>query len=107
MKSRRPSLRMLIALGGFVLLGQLAACAATQGSGVRATRPDVVEVPGGRFRMGDLAGTGQKDELPVHEVAIAAFAFGRTEVTVGEFRAFFAATGYPTDAERNVGHDGC
>jgi formylglycine-generating enzyme required for sulfatase activity len=69
--------------------------------------PELVTVPAGRFRMGDLAGDGAKDERPVHEVAVRAFALGRHEVTIGEFRRFVVATGYLTDAERNAGHAGC
>ena len=57
--------------------------------------------------MGDGAGNGQGDERPVHDVTVRAFALGRHEVTIGEFRRFVAATGYLTDAERSVGHEGC
>ena len=57
--------------------------------------PTLVVVPTGRFQM------GSPENGPVHEVAIdGGFALGRTEVTVGEFRAFVAASGYRTDAER-------
>lgn len=49
------------------------------------------------------------NEGPVHRVQIDKdFALGETEVTVGEFRAFARATGYRTDAEKNVlGVSGC
>ena len=51
--------------------------------------PEMVVVPAGRFRMGDLAGDG--DERPVHEVTIAApFAVGRYEVTFAEWDACLA-----------------
>ena len=64
--------------------------------------PEMVVVPAGRFRMGDLAGFGTADERPVREVAIARdFALGRHEVTVGQFRRFVLATGHRTDADRN------
>ena len=57
--------------------------------------------------MGDGAGSGTADERPTHDVTVRAFALGRHEVMVGEFRRFVAATAYVTDAERNVGHEGC
>ena len=39
-------------------------------------------VPGGEFRMGDLAGVGQKDEQPVRSVTVSGFWMMETEVTV-------------------------
>ena len=63
--------------------------------------PEMVVVPAGRFRMGDLAGVGDEDERPVREVRIGrGFALGRHEVTVGQFRRFVLATGHRTDAEQ-------
>ncbi len=57
--------------------------------------PEIVVVPAGRFRMGDLAGDGDSDEQPVHEVTIAEpLAVGVYEVTRGEFGRFVEATGY-------------
>lgn len=48
--------------------------------------PEMVVVPAGRFRMGDLNGAGASNERPVHEVTIAApFAVGRYEVTFAEW----------------------
>ena len=69
---------------------------------------EIVSIPGGTFRMGDLSGEGDDDEKPVHSVAVSAFKLGKYEVTVGQFRRFVEATAYRTDAERNVnGNDGC
>lgn len=59
---------------------------------------EFVLVPGGEFMMGSAAGS--RNEQPVHLKRIADFWFGRTEVTVGQFRRFAEATGYRTDAER-------
>jgi formylglycine-generating enzyme required for sulfatase activity len=68
--------------------------------------PEMVVVGTNSFVMGSPAGeTGRdEDEGPQRSVNIVrAFALGRYEVTVGEFRRFTAATGYATDAERNAG----
>ena len=49
--------------------------------------PEMVVIPSGSFRMGDLAGdSDENDELPVHTVNIGyIFAVGKFEVTVGEY----------------------
>lgn len=70
--------------------------------------PSMVSVPAGSFQMGDLSGTGDKDERPVHRVRIAyPLALSQTEVTVAQFSMFVADSGYQTDAERNFGGRGC
>ena len=51
-------------------------------------------VPGGEFRMGDLAGVGQKDEQPVRSVTVSGFWMMETEVTVGMFQRFVEESGY-------------
>lgn len=58
----------------------------------------MVEIPAGQYQMGSRA--GDQDEQPEHTVKISAFQMARTETTWGEFRAFVAATGYNTDAEK-------
>ncbi len=65
--------------------------------------PEMVWIPAGRFRMGDIRGTGYSNEQPVHEVSVEAFAMGRYPITVGEFRQFVEATGYKTAAEKGEG----
>jgi hypothetical protein len=56
--------------------------------------PQMVVIPAGRFRMGDIQGGGHDDEQPVHEVGIPkAFAMGRYEVTFTEYDRFCEATG--------------
>lgn len=64
---------------------------------------EFINVPGGCYRMGDIFGTGMAQELPVHDVCVDDFALGKHLVTVGQFRAFVAATGYTTEAERGMG----
>ena len=54
--------------------------------------PELVEIPAGQFRMGDLAGTGEESERPVRRVHVHRFALARHETTVGQFRRFVMAT---------------
>jgi len=55
--------------------------------------PEMVWIPAGSFRMGDLQGGGHSDEQPVHEVSVGQFAMGRHEVTFAEYDRFATATG--------------
>ena len=54
--------------------------------------PEMVLIPAGSFRMGDLNGEGYDAEKPVHRVDIKSFAMGKTEVTFSEYDAFARAT---------------
>lgn len=61
--------------------------------------PELVLIPAGKFRIGE-----ETTRDISHEISIAqAFAIGRYEVTVEEFRQFVSATHYVTDAERSGG----
>ena len=63
--------------------------------------PEMVVIPPGSFRMGDLSGGGNDNEKPVHPVTIDyKFAVGRYEVTRGEFAAFIRESGHRME-------DGC
>jgi formylglycine-generating enzyme required for sulfatase activity len=53
-----------------------------------------VYVPAGTFMMGSPAGVGYDDERPAHEVTLAAYWIGQTEVTNAQYRRFVAAGGY-------------
>ncbi|MCI5158705.1 MAG: hypothetical protein D3906_09765, partial [Candidatus Electrothrix sp. AUS1_2] len=55
--------------------------------------PEMMLLPGGRFRMGDIQGKGNKDERPIHEVKLNSFAIGRYPVTFAEYDAFCLSTG--------------
>lgn len=55
--------------------------------------PEMVRIPAGRFRMGDIQGGGDNDELPTHWVSIKRFAMARYEVTFEEYDRFTVATG--------------
>ncbi len=71
--------------------------------------PQMVVVPAGEFTMGSPESEAgrDKDEGPQHRVRIGkAFALGRNEVTVGDFRRFVQASGYRTSAEKDAGK-GC
>ena len=57
--------------------------------------PEVVVIPKGRFQMGSNLGDPDRPETPIRTITFAKpFAMGRTEVTVGQFRAFMKATNY-------------
>ena len=65
-----------------------------------ASRPPegMAWIPGGTFQMG--SDDFYPEERPVHEVAVGGFWMDVHPVTVAEFAAFVAATGYVTVAER-------
>jgi formylglycine-generating enzyme required for sulfatase activity len=52
--------------------------------------PEMVEVKGGSFIMGD--DSGDEDERPAHEVHVSTFWIARTETTVKQWKAFCTAT---------------
>ena len=62
-------------------------------------QPDLVEIPGGSFRMGDVWGDGEPDELPVHEVSVKPFLLGKHAVTNREFLRFLQDVNSPGDEE--------
>jgi formylglycine-generating enzyme required for sulfatase activity len=66
--------------------------------------PEMVVIPAGSFRMGDLQGDGSKDELPVRTVRIEQrFAIGRYEVTFEEYEQFATATKHQLPDDRRWG----
>ncbi|MEO6597423.1 MAG: bifunctional serine/threonine-protein kinase/formylglycine-generating enzyme family protein [Planctomycetota bacterium] len=57
-------------------------------------------IPSGQFKIGSPEGIGDADEHPQFTCEVnKPFYLGRTEVTVGEWRRFAAATNYKTTAE--------
>ena len=54
---------------------------------------EMVEIPGGTFRMGDLSGEGDDVELPVHSVTVSSFWMGKHEVTFLQWDACVADGG--------------
>lgn len=62
--------------------------------------PEMVVIPAGQFRMGDIQGTGTESEQPVHDIFMRRFAISRYEITFAEYDRFVIATGArsPDDA---------
>jgi len=54
---------------------------------------EMVSIPGGTFRMGDLSGVGDDDELPVRTVTVPAFKLSKHEVTFAQWDACVADGG--------------
>jgi formylglycine-generating enzyme len=69
------------------------------GNGQNGPR-DMAWVPGGEFLMGSDHELARDNERPTHHVRVRGFWMDRTHVTNAQFRAFVAATGYKTTAER-------
>ena len=72
--------------------------------------PEMVVIGAGSFSMGSPQSEADRDadEGPQRSVTIQrSFALGRYELTVGEFKRFVQAASYVTEAERNVGQQGC
>ena len=54
---------------------------------------DLVLIPSGAFEMGDHL-DNMSNALPVHTVTLDGFYMDKTEVTVGQFKAFLADSDY-------------
>jgi formylglycine-generating enzyme required for sulfatase activity len=69
---------------------------------------EFARIPKGKFTMGSPKGEKYREDVEIeHEVEITRdYWLGKTEVTVGQFRAFVADTGYQTEAEKGDGADG-
>ncbi|HEV8434233.1 MAG TPA: formylglycine-generating enzyme family protein [Thermoanaerobaculia bacterium] len=91
-----------------VLLSILWSCHSAAGDGFRdcSVCPDMVVIPAGTFTMGSPAEekswaaahggslASVADEAPQHPVSVPSFAFGKYDVTRGEYGAFVRETGY-------------
>ncbi len=64
---------------------------------------EMVLIPAGSFKMGDIQGGGSSDEKPVHRVSVSAFAIGKYEVTFAEYDKFVQATGRNKPKDRGWG----
>jgi formylglycine-generating enzyme required for sulfatase activity len=65
--------------------------------------PEMVWIPAGSFKMGDVQGGGYDNEQPVHDVFIGRFAMGRYEVTFAEYDKFAEATGRDKPSDKGWG----
>lgn len=63
-------------------------------------RSELVDLPGGSFRMGSMS--FYPEEAPIHTVTVGPFAIERHPVTNAQFAEFVAATGYVTVAEQPI-----
>ncbi len=85
-------------------LGSPGGCAAYDGvppGWPQAPHSGMQLIRGGSYTPGSQQ--GYRDEWPMGQVSVGDFWIDRTEVTVAQFAAFVAATGYVTDAERQGG----
>ncbi|WP_213609194.1 SUMF1/EgtB/PvdO family nonheme iron enzyme [Pseudoalteromonas sp.] len=65
---------------------------------------NLIVIPAGKFKMGDLNGSGLANERPITEHTIKdSFMIQSKEVTVGEYENFVNNTGYKTEAEKDKG----
>jgi formylglycine-generating enzyme required for sulfatase activity len=66
--------------------------------------PDLVVIPAGSFRMGDITGVGLDNERPVQTQDLKqSFGISETEISVKAFGNFVNSTSYVTDAEKQKG----
>ena len=63
------------------------------GGGDDSVSPEMVSIPGGTFRMGDLSRDGSSYARPVHSVTVQAFRMGKYEVTFAQWDACVADGG--------------
>lgn len=61
---------------------------------------DMVELPGGKYEMGDVADVGESDEGPVRTVDVRPFAIGRYEVTFEQYDVYARANDLIPPADR-------
>ncbi len=66
-------------------------------------KQEMIKVPRGEFRMGDLSDDGDINEKPAHQVSIAPFALKKTEVTFEQYDIFADATNRPRPDDGNWG----
>lgn len=59
-------------------------------------KPDLVEMPGGTYKMGN--NNGRENEKPEHIVTVKTFLMDKTEVTNAEYHKFTTETGYTAPA---------
>src|SRR4051812_43813172 len=93
----KPILPIIAAL---VLAATLAHCSPPPEA--RSAPAGMKWIPAGQFTMGTDDEHAEANERPAHGVKLDGFWMDEHAVTNAEFRAFVAATGYLTTAERKV-----
>lgn len=53
--------------------------------------PEMIFVKGGKFKMGDVSGAGDKDELPARNVLLKSYNIAKTEITVRQWKQYCSA----------------
>lgn len=68
--------------------------------------PQMLNIQGGRFQMGDLSGAGDRDEQPVRWVQMKPFRLSKFEVTFAQYDVYVEQTGAkkPSDEGWGRGH---
>ncbi len=84
-------------LGSSNQLGNSEAPTATASPSPLEIKPDLVEIPGGTFMMGN--NNGRESEKPEHEVKVETFFMDRTEVTNAEYYRFVSESGHIVPAQ--------
>ncbi len=70
---------------------------------IASVRAELLQIPGGRFQMGNNSGTDQ--EKPQHEESVDGFAMDKTEVTNAAFYEFMISAKYkPASEESFLAH---
>jgi formylglycine-generating enzyme required for sulfatase activity len=102
-----PARRWIILIASVLIIAPFAAliwkASAASPAGLDPVLAPMVRIPAGEFTMGtDAADEKHAEESPGHTVALKAFWMDATEVTNAQFQAFTDATGYLTDAEKDL-----
>lgn len=72
---------------------------------IDALLPEMIHIPGGVFKMGDMAEEGDANELPVHEVRVLDYAIASHEVTFDLYDLFANATGRTLPSDEGWGRE--
>ncbi len=67
-----------------------------------AQKPDMVDVEGGEFYMGNI-NSGEADESPEHKITLSDFSVAKKEVTFDEYDLFCKNTSYPLPDDGGFG----
>ncbi len=101
-KTRIITIAVVLMVVPFVVLGLRPTAEAPAKPG-QADLGGMAWIPGGEFKMGtDKADEKHAEEAPAHAVVIKGFWMDVTEVTNTQFKRFADATGYVTDAEKDL-----